>query len=130
MSALESYWLSKKDRLKKKNDNKAMSFKVFEKFFDEYTIKDSITSENEDLKEYLEDTFELLEDNIIKTETIKNLTQQSAVYLVEGSLLAIRNKITDKSFEELIVDYDENAISKDAMSKIKTVYNRIVNLIA
>ena len=33
-------------------------------------------------------------------------------------------------FEELVKGYDPKAISKDAMEKIKTVYNKIVNIIA
>ena len=130
ISALETFFNSKKERLKKKNDNKALSYKQFNAFYEEFTEKDTISTKIEDLKEYLEDIFEVLEDNIRQSETIANLTQESAVYLVEGSLLAIRNKITNKSFEELIVDYDQKAISETALEKIKTIYNKIVNLIS
>ena len=130
ISELESFYNSKKQRLKKKNNGKALSYKQFQVFYEEFSEKESISSKNEDLIEFFEDVVSVLEKSIAKTVTISNLTQDSAVYIVEGSLLAIRNKITNMKFEELVKGYDPKAISKDAMEKIKTVYNKIVNIIA
>jgi hypothetical protein len=130
ISELETFYKSKKERLKKKNNNKPLSYKQFKAFYEEYAESETITTKNEDLKEFFEDIFDVLEGSISKSETIANLTQESAVYLVEGSLLAIRNKLTNMKFDELVKDYDSKAISKDAFEKIKTVYNKIVNIIA
>lgn len=129
VSELESFYISKKQRLKKKNNGKALSYKQFKAFYEEFVEKETISSKNEDLIEFFEDFGSFMEKSFAKSVTISNLTQDSAVYIVEGSLLAIRNKITNMKFEELVKDYDQKAISKDALGKIKEVYNRIVNII-
>jgi len=120
---------TKKAKLKRWNNNKAITFKVFNGWFIEYLDHSSISTKNEDLKDYIEDIFELFESNLIKDETIARLTQESASALVESCILLVRHMITDKNFNELVKGYNEKAISERSFPKVQENYNKLLNLI-
>lgn len=120
---------TKKTKLKRWNNNKAISFKQFDIWFREYLENSSITTNNQDLKDYIEDIFELFEETLIQKETIARLTQESASSLVESCILVIRHMITKKDFNDLVLGYNEKAISERSFPKVQENYNKLINLI-
>lgn len=122
---------NKKTKLKRWNKNKAITFKVFEGWFNEYLDNSSIETlkDNQDLRDYTEDVFELFEQTLIDQETIARLTRESASSLVESCILVVRHLITNKSFNDLVLGYNEKAISKIGFPKVQMNYNKLINLI-
>ena len=120
---------TKKVKLKRWNNKKAITFKQFNLWFNEYLDNSSIKTDNEDLKDYIEDIFELFEETLIQKETIARLTQESASSLVESCILIVRHLITKKEFNSLVEGYNEKAISERSFPTVQENYNKLLNLI-
>lgn len=114
-----------KDLLKALNNNKAVSFNQYTKYFEEFIEKDEISSENEQLGKTLESLFSRDEDLIKTKKALAIAKSDSASYLVESALSLVRHIVTDKEFDDLIKDHPNEAFSESAMKSIKPTFNQM-----
>jgi len=129
VNPIESRYEKIKDRLKSRNDNKNVTFNKFTEYYMEFIEDNEVTHSNVDLKEYLEDIFDLLSDNIDLKERNDRLSREGVASVVEGSLLAIISKITDKTFEEITKDFPDKAISESSLGKVTNTFNKVTALL-